>query len=165
MIRECNLISPIFFCFLFHLFWIDLQQLVDRSAVFLSIKLQPQDVWVPLLLGVAVVPGKLVEMQTQQHMLGKHGFNRSNQIRFHKGKCAQCLCKYPQVQSEKHGIVLGLSQYLLLLANTCPRNNYFIVILTQLYATDIVVNTLLKSKSISFSRIVRSIRMWKKYKW
>lgn len=52
-----------------YLFGIDLQQLVHRSAVLLAVKLQPQNVRVPLLLRVAVVPGKLTEVQAKQHML------------------------------------------------------------------------------------------------
>ncbi|TNN82772.1 hypothetical protein EYF80_007013 [Liparis tanakae] len=46
-----------------------LKQLVDRSAVFISVELQPQNVRVALLLRVAVVPGKLIEMQAKQHVL------------------------------------------------------------------------------------------------
>lgn len=54
-----------------YLFRVDLQQLVHRSAVFLAIELQPKNVRIPLLLGVAVVPGKLVEAQAEQHVLQK----------------------------------------------------------------------------------------------
>lgn len=52
-----------------YLFRVDLQQLVHRSAVLLAIELQPQNVRVPLLLRVAVVPGKLIEAQAKQYML------------------------------------------------------------------------------------------------
>lgn len=54
-----------------YLFRVDLQQLVHRSAVFLAIELQPKNVRIPLLLGVAVVPGKLMEAQAEQHVLQK----------------------------------------------------------------------------------------------
>ena len=52
-----------------YLFWVDLQQFVDWSSVFVSIKLQPQNVRVPLLLRVAVVPRELAETQAEQNML------------------------------------------------------------------------------------------------
>lgn len=59
-----------------YLFRVDLQQLVHRSPVFLAIELQPKNVRIPLLLGVAVVPGKLMEAQAEQHVLQKKKWRR-----------------------------------------------------------------------------------------
>lgn len=80
------------FTTILHLFRVDLQKLVYRSTVFLSIELQPQNVWVAFLLRVAVVPGKLIEAQAKQHMLQENVLTDTIQS-FHQFS-SQASCCY-----------------------------------------------------------------------